>query len=73
MKASFWVPLAAISPDVYTRITISAVAKLIAHLRSTADSLINWCVLSSKVIDEAIKKSWIVQYTPRGLNYPRGS
>lgn len=47
--------LAAMSPDVYSRITINPVAKLTAHLHATADSLMNWCVLSSKAIEEAIK------------------
>lgn len=45
------------TPDVYTRITVAPTAKLIAHLRATADSLMNWCILSTKVVDEVIKKN----------------
>ena len=49
--------LSAIAPDAYIRVSVNSTAKLIAHLRSTADSLVNWTILSSKVIEEAIKNA----------------
>lgn len=55
-KESFiFASLAAMSPDVYSRVAINPLAKLTAHLHATADALLNWCVQSTKAIEEALK------------------
>lgn len=48
--------IAAMTPDIFSRVVVNSLAKLIAHITATADSLSNWCVLSSKTIEEVIKK-----------------
>lgn len=45
------------APDAHARFAIATSAKLVDLLRRTADEITNWCILSSKVIDEVTKKA----------------